>query len=272
VVKGARSPRPQAFSPEVGRLRRRVRFAPNLSVLCFAGSQPPCSVGRCLGHSRSFVPGDRPNLISIIKTKPSPSEGTKPFAAMPSVRLLLPHVHLHLSSCASITSEWLKMTPLHAPGNWYEGDSGGVKGQQNLERSAVPGRKRGVENSRCSNCLAKDHRAAHCREPKRCWNCKALGHLSFNCKAARISSSQLCCAPSPAPCRQNHFFPSIPPSETTMERRRSIGGRSDCRASPPPREEGRYPREREQCNQLSEEPKVQTESGFQDVGRLKGHG
>jgi hypothetical protein len=137
------------------------------------------------------------------------------------------------------------MTPLHAPGNWYEGDSGGVKGQQNLGRSAVPGGKRGVENSRCSNCLAKDHRAAHCREPKRCWKCKALGHLSFNCKAACISSSQLCCAPSPAPCQQNQFFPSIPPSETTMERRRSIRGRSDHRASPPAREEGGYPRERE---------------------------
>jgi hypothetical protein len=34
---------------------------------------------------------------------------------------------------------------------------------------------------RCFNCLALDHKRAHCRDPVKCWKCKRLGHTSAGC-------------------------------------------------------------------------------------------
>ncbi|KAG2631281.1 serine/arginine repetitive matrix protein 1-like [Panicum virgatum] len=40
---------------------------------------------------------------------------------------------------------------------------------------------------KCFNCLARDHRRAHCRSPTRCYRCHETGHMTYSCSRPRRS-------------------------------------------------------------------------------------
>ena len=48
---------------------------------------------------------------------------------------------------------------------------------------------------RCFNCLARDHRRAHCRSPTRCYRCHETGHMTYSCRwSPNVAAA--CAAPS----------------------------------------------------------------------------
>ncbi|CAO2035120.1 unnamed protein product [Urochloa humidicola] len=79
---------------------------------------------------------------------------------------------------------------------------------------------------RCFNCLALDHRAAHCRDPVKCFHCRRYGHKEARCPDRR--PPHLRHAPGEPPARQTsatipfHYDSSRP----RANRRRQVG-RSD---------------------------------------------
>jgi hypothetical protein len=63
---------------------------------------------------------------------------------------------------------------------------------------------------RCFKCLARDHRAASCRDPVRCLRCRRSGHRAAQCRATE--SRQFCAPPPPPPPPS----PPPPPPPSTM--------------------------------------------------------
>lgn len=43
---------------------------------------------------------------------------------------------------------------------------------------------------RCYNCLGRDHKIAHCRDPTKCWVCLHSGHTSSSCPQRRQRSKR----------------------------------------------------------------------------------
>ncbi|BAF09919.1 proline-rich receptor-like protein kinase PERK10 [Oryza sativa Japonica Group] len=203
-------------------------------------------------------PPPRPKLKSAITIPAWSTFQRRAYRATPGEEMGVRRIH-GTARPGRFNGEWKEVKPRH----WWRRSPHSPESQRpasrrqdaHSRRSLAPAASASLRLFRertagkCFNCLARDHRAARCRDPVRCFRCFRSGHKANSCSRREPRPRQPRQSPQKALRRQAS---TPPPPQNTSHRQASTPSPSLPRATRP-----RQPRQSPQntsCRQASTPP------------------